>query len=104
MIDEKKWTNLINWFTMRPKITGLLLFLILSTTIISISLLRNQIQKEKEHIEMMKILSTTHQNLEQSLKNCYTTTVSLALTLDDKGVPRNFDSISKKWSCLSVEV
>ena len=96
MIDEKKWTNLINWFTLRPKITGLLLFLILSTTIISISLLRNQIQKEKEHIEMMKILSTTHQNLEQSLKNCYTTTVSLALTLDDKGVPRNFDSISKK--------
>jgi diguanylate cyclase len=32
--------------------------------------------------------------MEQSLKNCYTTTVSLALTLNHDGIPQNFDAVS----------
>jgi PAS domain S-box-containing protein len=45
---------------------------------------------------MNTILAASRQNIEQSLKNCYVTTVSLALTLDNYGEPQNFDSISKQ--------
>lgn len=93
---EKNWTSFINWFAIRPRTTGFLLFMVLSIGIISVSLLRNHIQIEKERNEMNIILANAHQNMEQSLKNCYSTTVSLALTLNNDGVPQNFDTISKQ--------
>lgn len=96
MGNEKTWTSFINWFAIRPRTTGFLLFMVLSISIISVSLLRNQIQKEEERNEMNVILANAHQNMEQSLKNCYTTTVSLALTLNHEGVPQNFDTVSKQ--------
>jgi hypothetical protein len=40
--------------------------------------------KEDEQQEMSNILKIVNQNLEQSLKNCYTT-INLALTINDKG-------------------
>ena len=96
MKNEKNWTSFINWFALRPKITGLLLFLILSIAIVSVSLQRNHILREEERNEMNSILADAHQNIEQSLKNCYTTTVSLALTLNHDGIPQKFDTISKQ--------
>ena len=94
MKNEKTWTNFINWFAIRPRTTGFLLFLVLGIGIVSVSFLRNHILKEKERNEMNIILADAHQNMEQSLKNCYTTTVSLALTLNNDGVPRNFEAVS----------
>jgi diguanylate cyclase len=96
MNTEKNWASILNWFELRPKITGLLLFIVLSIAIIVISLLENQILRKEEHEEMDVVLSEVHQKIEQSLKNCYSTTVSLALTLNNEGVPQNFDSISKQ--------
>lgn len=96
MRNKTNWTSFINWFAIRPKTTGVLLFLVLSIGIIFVSFLRNHIQREEERNEMNTILNEVHQNIEQSLKNCYTTTVSLALTLDNDGVPQNFDAISKQ--------
>lgn len=96
MKNEEDWTRFINWIAIRPKITGFILFIVLSIGIIFVSFLRNHIQREKERNEMNIILSHAHQNIEQSLKNCYTTTVSLALTLDNDGIPQNFDTISKQ--------
>lgn len=96
MRNEKNWTSFINWFAIRPRTTGFLLFLILGTTTISLCLLRNHILKEEERNEMNAILTDAHLNIEQSLKNCYTTTVSLALTLDNKGIPQNFEAVSKQ--------
>lgn len=96
MDAEKNWTSLINWFTIRPRITGFSLFLTLSIAIITVSILSIQIQREEERDEMNDILVDIHQNLDQSLKNCYTTTVSLALTINNDGVPENFESISKQ--------
>jgi PAS domain S-box-containing protein len=96
MKTEKSWAIFTNWFAIRPRTTGFLLFLILSIGVISVSLLRNQIQKDEERNEMNQILTDAHQNIEQSLKNCYTTSVSLALTLNNEGIPQNFDTISKK--------
>jgi PAS domain S-box-containing protein len=94
MENEKPWTNFINWFAIRPRATGFLLFLILCIGIIAVSLLRNHILKEEERNQMNIILANAHQNMEQSLKNCYTTTVSLALTLNNDGIPQNFDAVS----------
>ena len=96
MKTEKSWTIFTNWFAIRPRTTGFLLSIILSIGVISVSFLRNHIEREDERYEMNLILSDAHQNIEQSLKNCYTTTVSLALTLDNDGIPQNFDTISKQ--------
>jgi len=96
MKTEKSWTNFTNWFAIRPRTSGFLVFIILSIAVISVSFLRNHIEREDERYEMNLILSDAHQKIEQSLKNCYTTTVSLALTLNDDGIPQNFDTISKK--------
>jgi len=96
MKNEKTWTSFINWFALRPRITGVLLFMILSIATIVVSLMRSHILKEEERKEMYTILTNAHQNIEQSLKNCYTTTVSLALTLNNDGIPQNFDTISKQ--------
>jgi PAS domain S-box-containing protein len=96
MRNKKNWTSFINWFAIRPRTTGFLLFIVLSIGIISVSFLRNHIQREEERNEMNIILTDAHQHIEQSLKNCYTTTVSLALTLNNDGIPQNFDTISKQ--------
>jgi len=45
---------------------------------------------------MNVILENAHQKMEQSLKNSYTTTVSLALTLNNDGIPQNFDAVSEQ--------
>jgi PAS domain S-box-containing protein len=45
---------------------------------------------------MNNTLQIVHQNIEQSLKNCYTTTLTLALTINDEGIPENFDYVAKK--------
>ena len=45
---------------------------------------------------MNLILTNAHKNIEQSLKNCYATSVSLALLLDNNGIPQNFDTVSKQ--------
>ena len=96
MRNEKNWTSFINWFAIRPRTTGFLLFLILGVATVSVGFLRNNIQQEKEQNKMNSILTDAHLNIEQSLKNCYTTTVSLALTLDNKGIPQNFEAVSKQ--------
>ncbi|MBF2708742.1 PAS domain S-box protein [Flavobacterium soyangense] len=96
MRDEKNWTNFINWFSNRPRVSGFLLFIAITIATLFVSLLRNHIQREEEQNKMNIILTNAHQNIEESLKNCYTTTTSLALTLNNDGIPKNFDTISKQ--------
>ncbi|WP_418262938.1 PAS domain S-box protein [Flavobacterium faecale] len=45
---------------------------------------------------MDNYLKVIQQDIEKSLKNSYTTTLTLALTLNDHGIPVNFDTIAKK--------
>lgn len=45
---------------------------------------------------MAMTLENLHQNIEQCLKSCYTTTLTLALTINDNGTPDNFDLISSQ--------
>ncbi|WP_159086023.1 PAS domain S-box protein [Flavobacterium faecale] len=45
---------------------------------------------------MENYLSVVQQDFEKTLKNSYTTTLSLALTINDEGNPAQFEAISKK--------
>src|SRR3970040_394791 len=96
MKSEKKWSEFISWFLTRPKTSGFLVFLIMCFVVAFIVSQRFQIVKENEHREMSNTLNIVQKNIEQSLKNCYTTTLTLALTINDKGVPENFDYVGKK--------
>ncbi|MFV8369886.1 PAS domain S-box protein [Flavobacterium sp. LB2R40] len=96
MKPQKKNTKFIKWFLDRPKTTGLLTFLFLSYIAGFIVSQQYKLIKEDEQREMNSILNVVNQNIEQSLKNCYTTTLTLALTINDKGIPENFDYVSQK--------
>lgn len=96
MESEKTHTKFIGWFFSRPKITGFFTFLFLSYIAGFIVWQQYKLIKEDEQREMNNILHVVHQNIEQSLKNCYTTTLTLALTINDKGIPENFDYVGKK--------
>jgi PAS domain S-box-containing protein len=95
-MDNKKYPKFISWFLNKPKTTGFITFLFLSYFVGFIVYQEYQLLKEDKQREMNSILNIVNQNLEQSLKNCYTTTLTLALTINDKGVPENFDYVGKK--------
>ncbi|MFV5685076.1 PAS domain S-box protein [Flavobacterium sp. GB2R13] len=95
-MDHNKHPKFISWFLNRPKTTGLLTFLFLSYIACFIVSQQYKLIKEDEQREMNTILHVVNQNIEQSLKNCYTTTLTLALTINDKGVPENFDYVGSK--------
>ena len=95
-MDKKKYPDFILWFLNRPKTTGFIAFLFSSFIAGFIVVQQYQLVMEDEQQEMSNILKIVNQNLEQSLKNCYTTTLTLALTINDKGIPENFDDVGKK--------
>ncbi|WPR70652.1 PAS domain S-box protein [Flavobacterium sp. NG2] len=45
---------------------------------------------------MSNFLRVVHQDMEIFFKNCYTTTLTLALTINDDGIPKNFEAVGKK--------
>ncbi|WP_165830463.1 PAS domain S-box protein [Flavobacterium aquariorum] len=55
---------------------------------------------------MRATLENLHQNIDQCLKGCYTVTLTLALTINDKGTPENFEAIASQLvasnNCISA--
>ncbi|MEZ7506009.1 PAS domain S-box protein [Flavobacterium sp. Arc2] len=96
MKSENTRLKFYHWFLTNPKTTGFFTFLFLSIFVGYIAFQQYKIVKDDEQHAMRYTLETIHQNIEQSLKNSYTTTLSLALTINDEGVPENFDTIGKK--------
>lgn len=93
---EKKSNKLSRWFLMRPKTTGFLSFLVLLFLISLIVYQRYHLFKENKQREITNILNGVKEKVEQSLKNSYTVTLTLALTLDSKGVPENFEKVASR--------
>lgn len=89
--SKNKYKSLI-----RHKRLGLIVFFILCSIFYYILLQQYQIAQKAKNDEMYKTLEAIRQNIDQSLKNNYTTALSLALTINDKGVPENFDEIAKQ--------
>ena len=47
-------------------------------------------------MEMNAISNQLYENIEQSLKNCQASLVLLAFTINDNGIPQDFDKVSKE--------
>lgn len=92
----KRTVTVAGWLMGRPALTGLLVFLFLLVFIGLITYQRYQFIKETEHHEMEHVLDVVKQNVEQTLRNSYTTALTLALTIKDNGEPENFDAIAAK--------
>ncbi len=58
--------------------------------------MRYEIVKENERREMHNVLTVVQQNFEQVLKSSYTSALTMAMTINDKGVPENFEKIAKQ--------
>jgi len=85
-----------SWFITNYKISGFLAFALLFIGISYITFQRYHIIKENERREMAGILNVVDQNIQQTLKNGYATALTLALTIDDNGIPVDFEGISNK--------
>lgn len=80
----------------RPKIAGVSVFLFLFLIIGFIANQKYRMIKNAERQEMLNIINVVKQNIEQSLKNSYMATLSLALTLNDNGIPVDFEKVGAK--------
>ena len=93
---DKKSSKLSIWFLSRPKRTGAIFFLVLLTFISLIVMQRYQLFRENKQNQLSNILEAAEKNIEQSLKNSYTVALTLALTVNNDGVPVNFDGVAEK--------
>ncbi|MFN3754661.1 PAS domain S-box protein [Flavobacterium sp.] len=84
------------WFLTRPNRTGFLIFLILIGLLSFVVKLRYKVVQENERREMSNIINVVRQNFEQVLKNSYTSTLTLAMTINDDGEPENFEEIASQ--------
>ncbi len=96
MSIEKKIAALISWFLSRPKTSGLIVFISLFSFFSIILFFKYQALKQSEQHEMESILAVVKKNIEQNLKNSYAATITLALTIDDNGNPKNFEKIAEQ--------
>ena len=93
---REKWKTFIKWFSNRPTILGLLIFVLCLSGTFYVSMIRQSVLKENEENKMNIILKDIHQNIEKSLRESYLSTFELGLTINDKGVPEHFETISKE--------
>lgn len=91
---KRNWIALSKWFSTRPYITGIFVFVLLLTLVGFVLNLRYKFLEENRRREMTNIINVVHQNFEQVLKNSYTTTITLAMSINDDGVPDDFYKIA----------
>ncbi len=104
MSIEKKITSLSSWFVSRPKTSGILVFILVLFVLNLTLFFRYQIVKKNRQFEMENLLTIVHQNIEQTLKNSYATTTGLALTIDDNGIPKNFEEVGKQLLSYNTSI
>lgn len=93
-MSGKHRLNVFDWFARRPKTSGVLCSVLLTVIVSIIGFQRYEMIRADEEREMYHLINTTHNNLEQAIKNCYATSLSLAMTINDEGEPRNFDEVA----------
>lgn len=92
MVNKKKQFS--KWLYSYPKTFGFVFFAIMLSLIVFIISLRYKVIKESEEREMSNILNVVEQNFQQILKTSYTTTLTLAMTINDEGKAENFNEIA----------
>lgn len=104
MRTQTSWKKISNWLSAKPKTTAVIVFVILQIITFYILLQRYEFAKETKRNTMTTDLKVIQENIEQSLKNCYTTTLSLALTIDDNGVPHDFETIGAQLLAANNDI
>jgi PAS domain S-box-containing protein len=90
------YKKITHWFFKRPRASSFLVFLFLTAIVFFFVALRFRIIQENEHREMRNVLGVVHQNIEQLLKNSYASALTMAMTLNDEGVPENFETVGRR--------
>jgi len=96
MKKNTKWNKLSIWLFTRPNRIGFIVFIIMLILMSFIVKLRYNIAIESQRREMSNIINVVNNNFVQILKNSYTTNYSLALAINDAGIPENFDEIASQ--------
>lgn len=92
----KSLTSHNNWFIIKPKLTGILVFFLFFIVFSLIISQQYQIAKKAKYDAMHDKLQTIHKSIDESLKNYYVDALTLALTINDKGIPENFEAVGKQ--------
>jgi PAS domain S-box-containing protein len=91
---DKNLSATTNILFRRPKAMGIFVFLILTMIILFVANQRYRLVVEDRRLEMSRILTSVKHNVDQSLKNSYTAALTLGLTINGDGVPKNFDTVA----------
>lgn len=94
MLTSSKRPIQSNWFTLNPKLTTFLFFIILVAIISLITKQRYQIIKESREKDINAMLESVELRLDQLLKNSQNIALTLALTIDQEGKSRNFEKVA----------
>lgn len=84
------------WFRLKPRLIGTLVFLFFCIIFSLIISQQYHISKKAKNDEMIASLQAIQKSIEQSLKNNYVDALTLALTINDKGIPEHFESVGKQ--------
>jgi len=93
---KEKLAVFAGWLLGKPKVIGLCVFLFLLLLISLLVIQRYQIIKEGRRLEMANALNVVKQNVQLTLNNGYATALTLALTLNEKGIPEDFEAVGAK--------
>lgn len=81
---------------LHPKMVSAVVFTLLMLIGVFITVLGFQNLKQNDEQELDYILSILERNIQQTLNNCYSATLTLALTIDKDGIPQDFDTVASK--------
>ena len=88
--------NLDNWFYNYPKLLALIVFCVMFCLSILIAVKDSTIKRNRGERDLALKLKGIEENIDQILKSSYTTTLSLALTIDAEGNPKDFEKVAEK--------
>lgn len=84
------------WLGQKPRLAGIMAFFFLVPFVYFAISLRYKIIRENEQREMSNIVNVVQRNIAQMYKNSYTTTLTLAFTINDQGKPEDFEKVGKQ--------
>ena len=92
----KSLTRHNNWFIIKPRLTGILVFHFFCIIFFLIISQQYQIEKKAKYDTMRTNLQSIHKSIDESLKNYYVDALTLSLSINDKGIPENFEAVGKQ--------
>lgn len=92
----KSSLNYNNRIVIKPKLVGVLVFIFFCIIFFFIISQQYNITEKTKNDEMNGILQTIEKTIENSLKKNYVDALTVALTINDNGIPKNFEKVGKQ--------